>query len=270
MHLSQAHTHHTHSPEKPTDFICGDTRAHSCSCNIQDLTCDLIGGASATLRIGQCHAAPRYIPYRLSACLQFLQRSILWFGCCDDWQFQKWEYHPQHNQVEECDLEQHVEVIMDILHATFLYKGTWCMDHIVCLKYINYISKHSLYAMKRPTLMLLVCCLVNTLRSTTWVDEIENVGCTLHTQLFLKQSWEQKEDPSTMSCLTQVGHRKWAGRSQLTAEQVGSVVSTIVKEAAPPEKNPPSNLCGDVDAACHVGRQSKEEWITQCFFIQLS
>lgn len=90
-----------------------------------------------------------------------------------------------------------------------------------------------------------------------WVDEIEN-GCTLHTQLFLKQSWEQKEDPSTMSCLTQVGHRKWAGRSQLTAEQVGSVVSTIVKEAAPPEKNPPSNLCGDIDAACHV-RQSKEK-----------
>lgn len=122
-----------------TNFICGDTRSHSCSCNIQDFTRDLIW-SSATLEIGECNAAPLCIPCKPYACLQSLQHSILWSGCFDEWRFQKWEYHFQHNQVDEYLLEQHVEEIMDILHVAFLYMGTWWRDHIVCLKCINNIS----------------------------------------------------------------------------------------------------------------------------------
>lgn len=78
------------------------------------------------------------------------------------------------------------------------------------------------------TLVWLVQCLVLTLspsRRDRRVSSFSSLSerTSRFTQLFLKQSWEQKWDPVLMLCLTQVGHCKWAGLSQSTAAHTGAV-----------------------------------------------
>lgn len=52
---------------------------------------------------------------------------------------------------------------------------------------------------------------------------------TLLTQLFLKQSWEQKKEPSFLPNLTQVGHCKWASFLHSIEAQTGFSADIVTK-----------------------------------------
>lgn len=52
---------------------------------------------------------------------------------------------------------------------------------------------------------------------------------TLLTQLFLKQSWEQKKEPSFLPNLTQVGHCKWASFLHSIEAQTGFSADIVAR-----------------------------------------